>query len=262
MATSQPFPGSRAIEVDVVVLTWNDAALAERAVQSALCDPRLAVTVYVVDNGSSSAVRLAEHQRVRLHRNTRNAGVSKGRNIGAGLGVAPVLCLLDSDAELRAGSLHRLVSQLLESDDVALVAPVFEGQAPEASGGRAPTLRVKILRALRHSQRYERCSTTIDGDAWDVDFAIGACQVIRRLAFEHVGGLDERYFYGPEDVDFCLRLRLAGWRIQQVAGAPVHHPPRRRNRRVLTVRGAAHVRAVARHLWRHRHFQRSVACLR
>ena len=78
------------------------------------------------------------------------------------------------------------------------------------------------------------------------------------LAFESVGGLDESYFYGPEDVDLCLRLREAGFRIVQVQSARCDHPPRRRSRKLWTMRGVRHSRAVIRHLWRHRGFKRRV----
>ena len=59
-------------------------------------------------------------------------------------------------------------------------------------------------------------------------------------AFDAVGGLDERWFYGPEDVDFCLRLREGGARIVQCGDASCRHPPRRRNRKILTMRGLRH----------------------
>jgi GT2 family glycosyltransferase len=90
-----------------------------------------------------------------------------------------------------------------------------------------------------------------------VDFAIGACQLFRRSAWEEVGGIDESYFYGPEDVDFCLRLRRRNFRIVQVADALCDHPPRRRNRRLLTIRGLRHAGAVTRYLIRRRFWPNS-----
>ena len=83
-------------------------------------------------------------------------------------------------------------------------------------------------------------------------YAIGACQVIRRSVFDEVGGLDGSIFYGPEDVDFCLRVKAAGHRVVQVAGADVLHPPRRAFRQPFTARGMRHGWAIVRHLWRHR----------
>ena len=76
--------------------------------------------------------------------------------------------------------------------------------------------------------------------------------LFRRDAFDTVGGLDASARFGPEDVDFCLRVRDAGWRVVQVDGPICDHPPRRAFRGVWTRRGVAHVAAFARHSWRHR----------
>lgn len=181
-----------------------------------------------------------------LH-NAENRGVAAARNQGVAAGDAPYVLLLDSDAELAPGCLDALLAVLEADPSIALAAPVFTDQEPEASGGRAPSLGRKIARGLGltasyrgvHRHRTERC--------WDVEFAIGACQLVRRSAWAQVGGLDERYFYGPEDLDFCLRLRAAGQRVVQVAGAGCVHPPRRRHRSLFRSGGLRHAHALLRH---------------
>ncbi len=245
--------------VDVVIITWNDGPLLDRALSSALASTGVAVRVLVVDNGSDPPVRCDGDPSVVLVTNDVNRGIAPARNQGARLGSSPLICFLDSDAVLAPQALARLAEALLADPQIALAAPVFVGQPAAASGGRAPTFGRKVARVAGWSDRYVELDRAAGATSWDVDFAIGACQVVRRTAFEKVGGLDESYFYGPEDVDFCLRLREAGWRLVQVADAPVEHPPRRRNRRLLTRRGARHAWAVCRHLWRHRGFQRRVA---
>ncbi len=242
-------------EVDVVILTWNDGDLLGRAVSSALASEGVDVNVLVVDNGSDPPATVAADPRVTLVRNARNRGVAPARNQGASLGSAPVICFLDSDARLLPTTLLAL-AEALDQPGVALTAPVFSGQRPEESAGRAPSLVVKVMRVLDLRSTYELDGT--GGPSWDVDFAIGACQLVRRDAFERAGGFDESYFYGPEDVDLCLRLREGGARVVQVGAARCEHPPRRRNRGLLTKRGIQHGRAVVRHLWRHRHFGRRV----
>lgn len=237
-------------QVDVVILTWNDGALLDVAVRSALASEGVAVHVVVVDNGSDPPARVAQPE-VLVARNEENAGVAGGRNQGAALGTAPFLCFLDSDAELSSHSLRRLVDALTDPS-VAVAVPVFEDQAPEASAGVAPSLAVKVARGLGRRSTYVSMPRSPGATHWDVDFGIGACQVIRRWAFETVGRLDESIFYGPEDVDFCLRVKAAGYRVVQVAGADVRHPPRRSFRRPLTARGLRHGWSIVRHLWRHR----------
>jgi GT2 family glycosyltransferase len=207
--------------------------------------------VIVVDNGSDDPVVVADRDDVVLLRQDTNLGVAPGRAVGTAAATAEVICFLDSDARLQPDGLARLVGVLEADPTVGLVGPVFDGQRPEESGGRAPGVGVKLARALGRRDDY-RPMARPGQDHWDVDFVIGACQVFRRSAYEEVGGLDTSIFYGPEDVDLCLRFAAAGHRVVQVAGSTCQHPPRRRNRRLLTRRGLAHAWQVARHLARRR----------
>lgn len=242
----------------MVVLTWNDGPLLVAAVDSALASEGVDVRVAVVDNGSEPPATVPDDTRVTLVRNPVNLGVAPARNQGVGATSAALVCLLDSDARLETGALAALAAALADDPGAGLAVPVFVGQPPEASAGRAPTLRTKLDRVTNRRSTYES-DRPADAAVWDVDFGIGACQLFRREAFDRVGGLDETYFYGPEDVDFCLRLKVDGWRMVQVAGAAVHHPARRRFRGLATRRGAQHAKAVIRHLWRHRRHRRLAA---
>jgi len=244
--------------IDVVILTWNDGELLGGAVASALGSEDVELEVIVVDNGSQPPAVVARDPRVRLIRSDINLGVSAGRNLGVREGAAAVVCLLDSDARLHPDTLTVLLEHLLADPEVAMVVPVFDDQAPEASAGPAPTAMVKAQRMLGRRSDYHAVAPAGSGE-WDVDFGIGACQVFRRSVFDEVGGIDERYFYGPEDVDFCLRIRESGWRIVQVRDAGCIHPPRRRFRRSIDRRTLQHGLAVLRHLWRHRRFRSEVA---
>src|SRR4029079_6727628 len=115
---------------------------------------------------------------------------------------APDVLILDSDAELAPGCLTALLDALDADPTVAVAAPVYEDQPPEASAGRAPTVARKLARGLGLTSRYRGVRRTADGRHWSVAFAIGACQLVRREAWYQVGGLDETFFYGPEDLDF------------------------------------------------------------
>jgi N-acetylglucosaminyl-diphospho-decaprenol L-rhamnosyltransferase len=243
------------VNVDVIVLTWNDGELLHDAIASAVDQPDLEPIVTVVDNASDVPAEVRSPG-VRLIRAAENLGVGGGRNFGVRQTAAPLVCFLDSDARLHPGALTRLVAPMVDDPSIGLTAPVFTGQPPEASAGRAPTFRRKVARALNRTDVYERAPMQGEGATWDVDFAIGACQVFRREAFDAVDGLDDSASFGPEDVDFCLRLRAAGWRVLQVADARCDHPPRRAFRGLTSTRGRRHAVAVLRHLWRHRRADR------
>jgi GT2 family glycosyltransferase len=241
--------------VDVVVLTWNDGERLKAAVDSALNSVGVEVSVIVVDNGSDPAATVRSDARVTLLRNEDNKGVAAGRNQGALFGDAPFVCLLDSDARLHPDTLARMISVFIADPAVGLVAPVYTGQRPEDSAGRAPHTARKLARGLNLTSGYRAVPRRAGDPHWDVDFAIGACQLFRRSAYDTIGGIDESFFYGPEDVDFCLRLREAEYRVVQVADAHCDHPARRRFRRVFTRRGLDHAWAITRYLWRHRSYE-------
>lgn len=251
--TTTPDPdrtgGEPSPTVDVVILTWNDGELLDRAIASVPTEGDVVTNVIVVDNGSDPPARVPPG--VNLVRNEANAGVAAGRNQGIAAGSAPLICLLDSDAELTPGALGRLVDELV-STDAALVVPVFAGQDPTASAGRAPGLGRKVLRVAGLTATYRPMPAGGAGSSWPVDFGIGACQLFGRHWWHAVGGIDQSFFYGPEDVDFCLRVAAAGGTVRQVRGAPVIHPARRRHRRPVDAAGLAHARAVVRYLYRHR----------
>lgn len=236
--------------IDVVILTWNDGPLLDAAIASVDNSVGVSTSIYVVDNGSDPAAEVPGH--VNLIRSETNLGVAGGRNRGIAAGSAPYVLILDSDAALQSRSLERLLEPLITDASIAMTVPVFAEQAPEESAGLAPTLRRKTDRVLNRTNTYESVARAEDADAWDVDFGIGACQLFPRQAWEDVGGIDESYFYGPEDVDFCLRVQDTGKRIVQVADAIVDHPPRRIHRGLATRGGMAHAWAVTRFLWRHR----------
>lgn len=239
--------------IDVVILTWNDGPLLDIALGSVLESTGVDVRVVVVDNASDPPARVPDDPRVALVVNATNRGVAAARNQGVRASSSPVVCFLDSDARLHENTLVCLLGALEHDPTVGLAAPVFAGQAHDASAGDAPRFGRKLARLANRTSAYAASGDTSQ-PMWTVDFAIGACQVFRRDAFESVGGLDESFFYGPEDVDFCLRLKRKGWRIVQVRDAVCDHPPRRRFRGLLTRRGLAHAWAVTRFLWRHRRF--------
>jgi N-acetylglucosaminyl-diphospho-decaprenol L-rhamnosyltransferase len=243
------------LQIDVVILTWNDGALLDVALSSALCSEGVEVSVYVVDNGSVPQVELNGEDRVSLFRSDENRGVAAGRNTGASMGTAPLVCFLDSDAKLGPGCLYRLASCLLDQPGAAMAAPVFSGQRAVASGGKAPGFSRKACRALGLTSSYKATSGQTHPNSngvSEVDFSIGACQLFRRSVFDEVGGLDGSIFYGPEDLDFCMKIRQHGWQIIQVAGAVCDHPPRRRHRKLLRRQTYVHGMSVLKHLWKYR----------
>jgi N-acetylglucosaminyl-diphospho-decaprenol L-rhamnosyltransferase len=69
-----------------------------------------------------------------------------------------------------------------------------------------------------------------------VDWVVGACLLVRREAYEEVGGLDEGFFMYSEELDWCRRLKDAGWAIVYQPGATIIHHEGKSSQQVVPAR--------------------------
>ena len=83
-------------------------------------------------------------------------------------------------------------------------------------------------------------------------YLIGACQLIRRKAITATGLLDERMFYGPEDADYCLRLKKQGFEVVCLPSARVIHAYQRQSYNLKKIRLLwAHFKGLVYFWWKH-----------
>ncbi|WP_436888662.1 glycosyltransferase family 2 protein [Nocardiopsis dassonvillei] len=179
-------------------------------------DPR--PPVVVVDNGSTDGTAEAVRERfpwVRLLHRTRNLGCA-ARNVGAARARTPYVAFCDDDSWWEPGSLEAAADALDAHPDVALVtASVRVG--PE---GRPDPVTLAQLRAPLPSP---------GGPGPRVLGFLACAAVVRRTAFEAVGGFEPLLFFGGEEELLALDLAAAGWEMRLLPSAVVsHHPSRHR----------------------------------
>jgi N-acetylglucosaminyl-diphospho-decaprenol L-rhamnosyltransferase len=193
------------------------------------------ISVVVIDNGSSD--KTPEFVRsvwpgiivIELQENTGyGAAVNEGARAVAG---ADVLAVND-DAVLTSDCLEKLARVLDQEPRVAVVAPrlVYPGGIAQPSAHRFPTLMRLLWEALM-LDRTGIGPRTLDMHhrdyAYDrrlaVDWATGAVLLVRREAWEAVGGFDTAYVFFVEEIDLQRRLAAAGWKtIVEPAALAVH----------------------------------------
>jgi GT2 family glycosyltransferase len=181
------------------------------------------------------AVEFASH--VRLLRNCDNVGFGRGVNQGVRASSAPLLLVMNPDCRLTRGAVETMRAALEAHPQCALVGPrvlnpdgsvqgSVRGDPDMLTGlfGRTGSLR-RLMPWLPVSARNVIPDAAIAAGAGSVvvDWVSGACMLMRREAFESVGGFDERYFLYWEDADLCRRLRTRGYHIRYVPGAEVVH---------------------------------------
>lgn len=162
---------------------------------------------------------------------TDNLGYGQAANLGTERTSAPYVLLLNADTTV-VGGLGSLVTELDEQRDVAVVGPRvrYPDGSHQASARRLPSTMDAIghgvlgqwLPGNPFSRRYRMLD--LDPELTrDVDWLSGCALLIRRRAFEEVGGFDPAYFMYVEDVDLGWRLRRAGWRLRYQPAAEVSH---------------------------------------
>lgn len=218
-------------EVTAIVVNWNGGDYLTRCVKGVLREQNfLDLEVVVVDNASSdSSLKLLGQfgQKVRLIQNTQNLGFSGGVNRGVASSDRPYILVMNPDVYPSPGSLTQLVNFMVAEPAVGLVGPRLldrEGQI-QASCGMGPVLIQEIFsKFLLHLLfPFLKFGRRIPSKREEVGWVTGACFAVHRQAFLDVGGLDEAFFMYYEDVDFCLRLRRAGWRVFCLPEARVTH---------------------------------------
>jgi GT2 family glycosyltransferase len=207
--------------VSGVVVNYETKDLTASAVLSMLDEPDLAEVVVVDNCSSDGSVDFLRSRlpadRVRIVANDHNAGFGGGVNLGAGQTTGSLLFVLNSDAALEHGSLAPLVQALESESSAAIAAPRIVGPdgSPQIDAfGDFPSLRTMLLRTNRHPR-----------ENLNPDWVSGAAMLVRRSAFEQVGGFDSEFHMYLEDVDLCSRLRSMGWEVVRIPESTITHSP-------------------------------------
>jgi GT2 family glycosyltransferase len=170
--------------------------------------------------------QLALRPRVRLHRYpARPFNYALTVNEAVTTTDAPLVLLLNDDIEVVSEDWLEAMVGYAEEDRVGAVGGllVYPDGTIHSAGMLVGARSVA-------ENRYHRRPADVAGYAnrarlpQDLEAVVGTCMLVRREAFEEVGGLDVSFPVAYNDVDFCLRLRRAGWRILYVPDAVlVHH---------------------------------------
>jgi len=224
-------------DCSVLIVTYQSAADLPLCLDSVRRATHVAsFEILVVDNASAdgTADLAAQDPGVRLIRNRQNVGFARANNQAFREASGRHLLLLNPDAQVSDGSIDRMVAYLDAHPDVGVVGGRVlspDGTLQRASRRSVPTPMVSLFRLAGLSRVFPhhpaaRAYNLDDADPsliMDVGAVMGAFLMVRREAAEKVGGMDERYFLYGEDIDFCMAVRAAGWRVVYYPDAVVTH---------------------------------------
>jgi len=226
--------------LSVLIVNFNAGDLLTHCVAAVLASP-LAMEVLVSDNGSTDSsladleARLGGDERLRIHRNHANLGFAAGHNRILPLARAPYLLFLNPDCLVAPDTLPTMLDFMAGHPEVGMAGAIIrnpDGTEQQASRRRLPDPWVGLVRFLHlerawpglvAAKRLNLHDEPLPRAPQAVEAISGSLMLVRRLALDSVGPLDDGYFLHCEDLDWFMRFRQAGWPIYLIPNAEARH---------------------------------------
>ena len=222
--------------VTVAVVSWNTKDLLARCLDSFAAEAEAGrVDLWVVDNastdGSAELVR-ARYPWANLVASEENLGFGRAVNLVAERTSSEWIAPSNADVAARPGAIEALLAAGSHDPGAGAIAPrlIVPGGDTQHSVFAFPTLTYSFLLAVGAYRLSARLGDrfAIPG-YWDkerarrVPWAVAAFLMVRRTAWDGVGGFDERQWMYAEDLDLGWRLREAGWATRYEPSAVLDH---------------------------------------
>ncbi|WP_144940559.1 glycosyltransferase family 2 protein [Paenibacillus sp. 32O-W] len=214
------------MDLSIIILNYNTRELTLKALRSVYASRTgYQFEVILIDNASSdsSVEKIREEfPQVQLIENQENVGFAKANNQGMRIATGRYILLLNSDTIVQTDTLEIMVRFMDEHPDVGasgckVILP--DGSLDKACRRGFPTPSASfyyafgISKLFPHVPRFNQYQLGYlnPDEEYPVDCLVGAFMLVRRKAIDEVGLLDEQFFMYGEDVDWCYRIKQAGW---------------------------------------------------
>ena len=205
--------------ITIIVPIYNAIDLTKQCIKSTATSEKIYPTI-LVDNASSDETEkflktLPPH--FSIIKNHSNLGFARACNQGAWAATSPYILFLNNDTVVTPGWLETMLEAC--RPDVGIV-----GCRMLYPDGTIQHAGIELINGIPdHPHRHQSANMPEANIPRDLDMVTGACLLIKREIFLHLGGFDEVYRNGVEDVDLCLRVREAGYRVVYQPKAMIYH---------------------------------------
>lgn len=221
--------------LSVIIVSYNTMAMTLTCLKVLYANlGDIPAEVILVDNASTDgtvdAIRL-QFPDVIILASPANLGFGRANNLALEKATGDYYLLLNSDAFPRYGAIPKLIEHLKAHPKAGVAGPrlLNKDGTLQISCYRFPTPLYCWLENLGITKLVSLLGFTYDYRQWphdrqrSVEFAIGACLLVRKDVYKQIGGFDERFFMYQEEADWELRIRRAGWQIHFCPRAEVVH---------------------------------------
>lgn len=217
------------MDVSILILNYNTCQLTMDCIYSVLAsETEYRYEIILIDNHSSDAsveVLSRTFPSLRLIANTENVGFAKANNQGIRASQGRYVLLLNSDTEVRADTLQTMIAYMDARPHIGASGCkvlLADGSLDKACKRGLPTPSASFYymfgfsRLFPDNPKYNQYQLGfLDPDEeHPVDCLVGAFMLVRSETIREVGMLDERFFMYGEDLDWCYRIKQAGWAIR------------------------------------------------
>ena len=225
------------MKLSIIIVNYKMWQLTRALVESLLQDdlPKSTEIIVVDNNSGDDSVYLlrSDFPEITVIDNPENMGLASGVNTALTQAKGTYSLVLNPDMIAIPGSVSSLVSFMDKNPDVGmaggkLISP--NGKLQYSCYRFYTPLTIVYRRTFLGKTKTGKQAIANflmkDSDhasEQDVDWLMGACLMVRKKAYEEVGGMDERFFLYFEDVDWCRRFWEKGWRVSYVPQAVFSH---------------------------------------
>lgn len=208
------------MDLSIIIVNYNTKDLLQRCLESVFASRTdFLLEVIVSDNGSTDGsieMIRSRFPAVKLIENNANLGFSKGNNVAIRQVGGRLVLLLNSDTEVTADNLDLSIKYMDEYSEVGAMGCkvlLADGTLDKASRRNFPNPWNSFLRlfGFRKFSDYN-VEGPMDQEA-EVDSVVGAYMMLPKNVIDKVGLLDEEYFMYGEDLDWCFRIKQAGYKV-------------------------------------------------
>jgi GT2 family glycosyltransferase len=233
------------MQLSIIIVNYNTGALTKALLESMLSTGLPDETeIIVVDNDSrddSVPLLRSDFPEITVIANQANLGLAAGVNMGMRQAQGKYYLILNPDMIVLPHALQNLLAYMEEHPSVGMAGGklIFPNGKIQYSCYRFYRPMTIIYRRtwLGRTRRGQAETARFLMKEYDhlapreVEWLMGACLMVRADAVKEVGGMDERFFLYFEDVDWCRRFWLAGWRVVYVPSAVFSHYHQRSSKR-------------------------------
>lgn len=220
-------------KLSTIIINYKTVAMTEKVIRNFIMQEKsLDYEIILIDNKSSEALDEKRFQGLffKLIKNNENIGFARAVNQGLKIAQGDFILLLNSDVLLKEKSITQMLDYLKNNSQADIIGPrmLFPGGRPQVSAGRFPNLSREFLRLFKLYNLTDKATLMSraevnDNTIREIDWLSGGCLLFRKNVLEKIRDLDENYFLGMEDIDFCYRAKKAGLGIVYYPRSEVIH---------------------------------------